>query len=86
MRCSNGYCINHAIYCNRHNPCGNESDSCGDRVTSKPNSATNIVLSVLIPAGLLAIIGASVYVYRCRNGRCRHSEGSESQVSSAKES
>lgn len=80
VRCSNGICIKQSIYCNRHNPCGNGSDSCGDKLTSKPNSATNIVLSVLIPVGLLAIIGASVYVYCCRNRRCRNISGSESQT------
>ena len=80
MRCSNGYCIKHTIYCNGHHPCGDESKGCGDRVTSKPNYATNIILAVLIPVGLLSILAALLYGYCCRNRRCRSSEGSESQV------
>lgn len=81
VRCSNGYCIKHSIYCNGHNPCGNDSEKCGDRVTSAPNNVTNIILGVLIPVGLLTILGAISYGYCCRNRRCRNPEGSESQTS-----
>lgn len=81
VRCSNGYCIKHTIYCNGHSPCGDESESCGDKINSEPNSATSIILSVLIPVGLLAFVGAVLYGYCCRNTRCRNSEGSESQTS-----
>ena len=49
-------------------------------MTSRPNYATNIILAVLIPVGLLSILAALLYGYCCRNRRCRSSEGSESQV------
>ena len=80
VRCSNGYCIKHTIYCNGHNPCGNDSESCGDRTISEPYSTTSIILSVLIPVGLLVVGGAIAWGFFCRNKRCRNSEGSESQV------
>ena len=80
IRCSNGYCIKHSIFCNGHRPCGNVTDSCGDRTIPQPYSATNIVLAVLIPLALLTIVGASLYVYCCRNRRCRGSDSSNSWV------
>lgn len=69
VKCSNGRCINHVIYCNGHDPCGDGSANCGDE--KKPeftehSSVTSVIVAIVVTVLVLVILGGTIYGCCCR--------------------